>query len=1040
MSGAIGRDKRARARHDRARALAEAAVAEGLPWLKRLDPAPAEAEARIREVFDRLKAHAADARAAREATDVLHDAVDAWNAAHALTALSAPPAITSLRARNPGWSLARLARLRRWRPWGAALSARLRDGPPPARPRDAAGRVIAAAIRHGGLGDPVFLAVLARWLAAPDTRVQGAEGLPLWIDLRARQGGDGAAGQGVDAPVREGLASRVRVVSGEDARGPYGLRRWFLDPDSLRALAAFFASAPEGPEKDERAAIGAASASRSGLVGLLRGGLDPDGALGPPPGLLTLIDGAFAEAEAAGPAALDAVTVNAARGRVRWASATPVSWRAAIRPPEAEAPSALPDLQVRPAQPAPSDAREDDETAARREARAFSALHALMAAAQPRRAAGLAAAEAPVSRADFARLLEGARAGTAWWPSAARLSLDWFLHLADTLRPSSVQRYHAAVSDLLMTHAGDLDLAAADAATLADLFDAAIEDDPRSPGERARARKLLARLHRFGAQDPRWSLAPVDPAVFGAGPGTGAPALRIAAALVPAAAFARARALIRTHPQLDGDGRLAVEAALILQRRCGLRVREVCTAEPGDLEETADGPVLQVRPTRYGTIKTPAARRALRPFAQMTDAEGEVLRRWVLRRRLVGGEGPLVGLVTPVGVAAIDPASLAALISEALRRACGHDGVSDHSLRHAALTDLDRALTEVRATAPHPLLDRGALRARLSGLTAEEAGRAAASVCPAVRRRDAMAALAAHAGHRSPATTVTHYLHGWDLRVFEAMARPVPRAEYDALCAALGERVAMIEGGTALSEPPGAAPGAGRRPRLDPVALVDGLALVEGGTDREDAAAAARLSAADVDRAVETARALAGLRTRKGGRRLFPGDDDRLAPHPPRSRAERREGRALMRELWALRADRADDLGWWCAAHLMRATRTNPGLRLTRPAEVERWTKVVEALSPRRWHLRLEGPPGAVDRTAWEAVCPPGAPWRDKATARSTAAIVRLPRPDGEGPGGRLARISDDYASGAPLLAAHGIAIALGLTPRALAASLGDGS
>lgn len=1029
MSRAIGREARAAARRASASDMAHAAIADTLPWLVTHQPGPDDAEAQILDLFHTLKARARGMEAAREATDALHAVVDAWNAANSEAPLAAPPAVTPIRSRNPGWSLSRLDRLAKWRPWGAALGRRLAVPASALAADEAAGLVLAAAIRHGGLGDPVFLAVLARWLAAPDSPLKSAEGLPLWLDLKARR----REAETDDAPAAPGLLSRVRVVSGEDACGAYALRRWYVDPHSLAALVHFFAVPCDAAGRER---IAQAAESRNGLIGLIRAGIDPEGGLGKPPGLTHLIDGAFAELEAES-RGMNSALSGIARGRLRWASPTPESWEATFARPGAEDDAGLPDLErdIEDAVPDPGDAdeEEDDDALARREARAFSALHALMSDGASRRR-GLATDEVRLTRDAFVRRLDAARTETGWWPSAALLLFDWYRDLAEQLEPASVRRYHSALTDRLLDCAGDLAFETAGADALAQVFAEVLEDDPRSDRERALARKLLRRLHRWGIEDERWQLPEVDPELF-VGAEDGAGVFRIAPRILSAAAFAGARTLVRGHPDLDLDGRLAVEAAMILQRRAGLRIGEVCKLQLADLEPDMEDPALIIRPNRFGSNKSRAARRMIRPFSLANAEETETLRRWVLRRRMVGGEGPLIGLVTPAGIARIASGSLGALIADVLRRSSGLEDVPDHALRHCALCDLDLALAWARAPQPHPLLARGLLLQRLSGLTEAEAGRAAEAVCPTVRRRDSLGALAVQAGHSSPATSVTSYLHLWGLRIFEAVAAHMPQVEYDRLCSALADHIVRVE--TVLGAPedgdadlsPGAA--------FDPVDLLAGLEALESGMACADAAIAARVPEERLDAARITAEALATLKTRKGALRLFPDRaKGRLAPPPPRSQAELREGRALFREFWAVREERRSDVIWWCAVNLMRATRTNAGLRLTVVDEIRRWRAIVDRLSPRRWALHLEGPPDALERADWEAACPPGTIWRTKKGTRSIAAIARLPRPESESPETGLRRLSPDYASGAPVYAAHGLAIALALTPRALALSL----
>ncbi|OSP53718.1 hypothetical protein [Pseudoruegeria sp. SK021] len=1033
MSGIPGRQARAADRHARAADLAKAMIDDALPWLRQGGLAPRNAEAHIKGLFGEFKASAKEIEAAKQMTDALHDVVDAWNARHPQDPLPAPPAITSIRTRNPGWSLARLERLRRWRPWGKALAMRLAQPRQPSSALEAAGLVLACAIRHGGLGDPIFLSVLARWLVTPEPHIRAAHNLPLWIDLKARRRGPDEAETTLNASGSSGLLSRVRIQSGKDAEGPYALRRWYVDPDSLIALTAYFTTRASDVDK---ATIIAAATSRKGLTDLIRAALDPDGSLGRPPGLNSLIDGAFADLEASS-TGLDAVTSGVARGRIRWASPTPEVWEATFRAGPEDSMEAFPALEFDPSPPELDVEEIDDDGFARREARAFSALHALMAQAAPNKDRDLIADHIPLTQQAFASILAAAQPDTAWWPSAARMAFDWYCDLAQTLAPSSVRRYHSALSDRFLDCAGDLVLEASDADALGQVIVEVLEDDPRTARERALTRKLLRRLYRFGVEDLRWTLPEIDQTLFEtAADEFAALSFEIAPRLVSAAAFDRARSLIRVHPELNSDGQLAVEAGMILQRRGALRVSEVCKAALVDIEPTLDNPVLFIRPNRFGSNKTRASRRCIRPFAMVSAEESGALRRWVLRRRLLGGDGPLIALSTPVGLARISSASLGRLITDVLRRATGHDDISNHSLRHAALTDLERAMTESRHPEPHPLMDRAALGQRLCGLSNEEATRAAETICPAVRRRDGMAALAAHAGHRSAATTATTYIHGWDLRVFEAVARRIDRVAYDRMAAAISDRIVWIETAT-QTLPRGPDSDDAASDLADPVELIEALRLIEGGVSRADVSAAVRMSEADLEVAENVARSLAELKTRKGSPRFFlKNEAGCLAPKPPRSAAEIREGKTLLREFWKLRHTHRHDLTWWCAVNLMRATRTNTGLRLTQLDEVIRWRALISGVSTRRWALHLEGQPEAEERAEWDAVCPADTPWRKKPGAHSVTLIVRLARPDGENPDTRLHEVSGNYASGAPIFAAHALAIALGLTPRVLGLSL----
>lgn len=159
-----------------------------------------------------------------------------------------------------------------------------------------------------------------------------------------------------------------------------------------------------------------------------------------------------------------------------------------------------------------------------------------------------------------------------------------------------------------------------------------------------------------------------------------------------------------------------------------------------------------------------------------------------------------------------------------------------------------------------------------------EAMRAGAAICPPERRRDALVALAAHAGHRSAGMTATTYLHGWDLRIFEAVARQVARTDYDRVAAGIADRIVKIETSAQsdLWAPADSAPATERR---DPVELMATLRLIEEGGTLEAAAVGAQMSRGALEAVVAAARGLAALKSRKGTLRLFPPAQTSVWPH-----------------------------------------------------------------------------------------------------------------------------------------------------------------
>lgn len=1018
----------------RTKLLADArGVIEGrLSWLIRFEAAPADAAAKIEDVRKALAERVRTTEEARQVTDLLRDAVDAWNDRHQQTPIPAFSPIVVIRRTPHDWTSARLDRLRRWRPWGQALAARLAD-PGVLSPTARAGVVLASAIRYGAIGDWRMLAVLALWLADPDAWLGDAPGLPAWIDLVARSASETTEVPGPKPKVPL-YARALSTISGVDEKGPYALRRWLADPDTLAAITAYFEA---GPDAQARAAIAAAAESLGGLVGLIVDGLDPDRALGRPPSPRTLLEGAFTELELTAPL-LDRATIAVAQGRQRSFSATPETWAAALG-----AAPAIPSAPQRAARRSllmtvrSTAGAESDEDAERRATRAYSALKRLMKSAEAdvrgdmtRIPVGEGRHKHRVHGEAFLRTLVAARdVDTAWWPPVARLLLDWLISLLPGRRVSTVRRYHATVAVALLPIVGCLDLRTAGGGDLTELYSDILESDPRSDRERGRLRALLRRVHRFGMDHPDWTLPEVDTEIF---EGEGA-ATRVRALVLSERAITAARLIIRTHPDHDQDTRMAADAAFVLQRRAGLRIGEVCKPRLSDLEPWTDNPALFIADTPYGGNKTPWARRLVAPHALMKESEAQAFRAWCTRRRQFGEKGPLFGVLQPDGeVAPFDPKELGAFISAALKEATGCPEVSDHTLRHQAFGDLQRAIVEARDPEPHPLLDRDRMRRIFAGWDQAEALRAAEAVAPLAMTRDAWRGLARHAAHRTLSITNLNYLHFWCLVIFERTARRVPRATYDALIDRLAGRVRRIGAAVepeVLELPPFEVP-------ADPTRLLLALEDLDKGHPLATVAVIRGLDPTKLEAHVAVAKSLAAMRTRERVLRLQgPGRERCLAPQPLRSEAEKATAEALARELWQERDKLGEDLKYWIAATLLSASLNKPGVRIDRPHLLARWLRAARIVNTKRsWQVDLE----TLDTNA------PGLDlWHEAAHGatvenveiegrKSIIAKVRLPRPDIEAKPNRLSKISKKYATGSPRFAAHLLAIMAGFSARDL--------
>ncbi len=264
----------------------------------------------------------------------------------------------------------------------------------------------------------------------------------------------------------------------------YALRRWFVDPDSLAAIAAWTEA---GPDAGDFADLRDAAGSLAGISGLIARGL---GFGSTPLALTVLIDGALAELELTAPA-MDRAAISVARGRQPSFSPTPESWSAAFGSVPDLVPDAvpLPVLAAAPG-PGPDGAPEDDPQASL----SFAALNRVLASMTPDIGTDLSAEPGRNPGALLAQRLEAADG--SWWTPACLLLRDWYLaELGRGIKAPSVQRYHHAVALRFSAVAGGFDPQHAEAGELADLYAAVIDSDIRSERERGYLRRVLRRVH-----------------------------------------------------------------------------------------------------------------------------------------------------------------------------------------------------------------------------------------------------------------------------------------------------------------------------------------------------------------------------------------------------------------------------------------------------------------------------------------------------------------------------------------------------------------
>ncbi len=199
----------------------------------------------------------------------------------------------------------------------------------------------------------------------------------------------------------------------------------------------------------------------------------------------------------------------------------------------------------------------------------------------------------------------------------------------------------------------------------------------------------------------------------------------------------------------------AARVTLILMRRSGSRLGEVMGRRTKDLFLGEECSVIVMRASKFGTLKTISALRAVNMHQDMTQEERVIVWRWIEEREgLCGSNDRRNWSLFATGRAdtpVLERHRITALLSEKLRMATGLYEARPHWLRHSATCTDFNALYEPVRDAEGCIIPDIAMVLRVGGMGAGPL------------HLGEQVSLRARRGHRHLATTIASYSHTFTL-------------------------------------------------------------------------------------------------------------------------------------------------------------------------------------------------------------------------------------------------------------------------------------
>lgn len=565
--------------------------------------------------------------------------------------------------------------------------------------------------------------------------------------------------------------------------------------------------------------------------------------------------------------------------------------------------------------------------------------------------------------------------------------IGWLIKSLSGNKISTALRYFIEVKDLWFYFMGDQDLSTLDESDFESIYGLMLSLK-ENPNAKEYLRGRLSDLHASASFE--YGLPNLREFFLGSGPARNQ--LQVKAGYIPELAYQAILNNIKNINDLDPHTVEGLRMLIVLAYRTGLRRGELLKLRLSDVEQSIN-PWLFVVNNRYGNNKTDSALRKIPLNPLLLDEELTDFKNYIGRRRATNQNQPNTLLFSLPHSPTIPHKGHP--ISEIVKRTLVNLAYLDltfHHLRHSALTNLmlvmngDNELIE--ALTAYSIEQATEIREKLFSTNPES-------------KRDAYWVIAGIAGHLTPETTFTNYIHITDIIISKRLAaynpaltltesryisglssrylnqhittRTVADSEVNDGSIYLNELSNPIKQRLtpkiqAIAEPNSPIINQAHEEPLQrrDANVADCYAALKAIENGESVVMASITYAIDEERInqwIENAKSLQQYKTIHGNARLFSRDrvmtniGEPLLPVRPNDRSILAEIDKTINNIREAYKSNKDGVIWVINYWINNTMTSKSGIRFTDHTELERFIKILEEAIPlRRWHLNLSVP------------------------------------------------------------------------------------